>query len=467
MEYLLNLKKAVKTLRKNREKSILVCTHIDTDGINSRIILEKVLERLNINAEFLFLRQIDYESIDTIPFDHDLIIFADLGSGQIDLIKEKLAEFKKNPLIIILDHHLVSDEKIPENIINVNPHSSGIDGGKEICGAGVSYLFAKVCDPRFTDLAKYAVLGAIGDVQSLEGNLIGLNRDVILKDAVDSGDISVSPDLQFYGKHTRPLFTSIKYFTDVRTDLTDNDSRIINFINSVNRKHGTNIIPKNYLCELTFDEKKIIGTEFLHKCSRSIPINWRIHLPKVIFGESYELKSEEFKTNLKNLEEFSTCINGCSRYDEYMVPLEVLKGDRGKNYDKMLKMLKKHKRNLASSMDFLKNEVEIVQKDKFQYFEVDKNAIKGNIVGIIAGMSYSIEKVDWKKPIFAVSETEKGYKVSARCPKLLSFAEDINLAAAISYASKKVGGSGGGHKFACGAHIPDTRDFVKYLEEKL
>ncbi|MBB6401537.1 RecJ-like exonuclease [Methanococcus maripaludis] len=467
MEYLINLKKAVKILRKNRDKKILVCTHIDTDGINSRIILENVLERLNIEAEFLFLRQIDYGTIDTIPFDNDLIIFADLGSGQIDLINEKLKETSKKPKIIILDHHIVSNEKIPENIVNVNPHNDGIDGGKEICGAGVCYLFAKICDPRFTDLAKYAVLGAVGDVQSLEGNLIGLNRDVILRDAVKSGDISVSPDLQFYGKHTRPLFTSIKYFTDVRTDLTDNDSRIINFINNVNRKHGTDIIPKDYLCDLTFDQKKIMGGEFLHKCSRYIPPAWRIHLPKVIFGESYELKNEEFKSNLKNLEEFSTCINGCSRYDEYDVPLEVLKGDRDKNYSKMLKMLKKHKRNLAGSMNFLRNDVEIVQKENFQYFKVDKNAIKGNIVGIVAGMSYSLEKVDWKKPIFAVSEMDDGYKVSARCPKLLSFAEDINLASAINYASKKVGGSGGGHKFACGAYIPEIGDFVKYLEEKL
>ncbi|WP_018154241.1 single-stranded-DNA-specific exonuclease RecJ [Methanothermococcus thermolithotrophicus] len=471
MEYILNLKKAVKVLRKNRDKNILICTHIDTDGINSRIILEKLMERLNIDAEFMFLRQIDFKTIDTIPFDYDVIIFADLGSGQLELIKEKMNEYglldRKDKYIIILDHHLIDDTKLPENIINVNPWNNNIDGGKEICGAGVCYLFAKICDPRYTDLAKYAILGAVGDIQNLEGKLVGLNREVILKDAIEAGDIVNFPDLQFYGKHTKPLFTSIKYFTDVRTDLMNNDSRIIDFINKINRKYDTNILPKNYLCELTLDEKRMIGTEFLSKCNRHVPPKWIVYLPKVIFGESYELRSEEIKSPLRNLEEFSTCINSCSRYGEYETPLQVLKGDRDKYYDKMKKMLRSHKRNISESLDYIKNEVEIIQRDKFQYFEVENNKIGGNIVGIIAGMSYSIEEVDWKKPIFAISEIDEGYKVSARCPKLISFAEDINLAEAIKYASKKVGGSGGGHKFACGSYIPKKGDFIKYLEDIL
>ena len=471
MEYISNLKRAVKTLRKNRKNNILIYTHIDTDGITSRVILEELLHRLNIEAEFRFLKQLGVDSIEDIPFkDYDLIIFADLGSGQINLIKEKMEEYnlldRKDKNIIILDHHIPANTNIPENIINVNPWNNSIDGGKEICGAGVSYLFAKMCNPRNIDLAKYAVLGAVGDIQNLEGKFTGFNR-IILNDAVEAGDIVAFPDLQFYGKHTKPIFASIKYFTDVRTDLMNNDSRIINFINNINRKYNLDIIPKESLCDLSFDEKRILGSEFLNKCNRYVPSNWARFLPKVIFGESYEFKKEEIKTPFRNLEEFSTCINACSRYEDYETPLKVLKGDREKYYDKMKSRLNAHKRNLSKSLQYIKDNVEIIQKDKFQYFEVENGTIEGSIIGIVAGMSYSIEEVDWKKPIFAIGEMDNGYKVSARCPKLLSFAEDINLADAISYASKKVGGSGGGHKFACGAYIPEKKDFIRHLENKL
>ncbi len=468
-EIIPNLKRAVKTLRKNRNNNILVYTHIDTDGLTSRVILENLMNRLNIGVEFRFLKQLGSNNIDDIPFnDYDLIIFADLGSGQLNLIKDKIKQdypnYNKN--IIILDHHIPSKTKVPEYIINVNPWEGNIDGGKEVCGSGVSYFFAKMCNPRYTDLAKYAVLGAVGDVQNLEGKLNGLNK-IIVEDAVNCGDIIHFPDLQFYGKHTKPLFASIKYFTDVRTDLMNNDSRIINFINSINRKYDLEIIPKDNLCNLTLKEKKILGNEFLTKCNKYVPPEWAIYLPMVIYGESYEFANEEIMTPFRNLEEFSTCINACSRYGDYETPLKVLMGDREKYYDKMKYRLNTHKRNLSKSLQYIKENVEIVQKENFQYFKIDNNVIDGSIVGIVAGMSYSIEEVNWKKPIVAICETENGYKVSARCPKLLTFAENINLAEAIRYASFKVGGSGGGHKFACGAYIPELGNFIEYMDSKL
>ncbi|MBP2172358.1 single-stranded-DNA-specific exonuclease RecJ [Methanococcus voltae] len=468
MEYLSNMQKAIDEILRHKNDNIIVYTHIDTDGLNSRVVLEETLSRQGIFPEYRFLRQIDYGTIGDIPFgDYDLVIFADLGSGQIDMIDAQIKSMNiKPPKIVIFDHHMCQFKKMPEYITNVNPSQDGLNGSIELCGAGVCYLFARKLNDNNKDLSKYALLGAIGDVQNLNGKLEGLNRKIILKDALDLNLVSNSPDLQFYGKHTRPLFTSIKYFTDVRTDLTDNDSRIINFINHVNKKYDSEITNTNYMYKLTESQKRAVGSEFFKKCVRYVPKEWIQYLPKVIFGESYELLNHEPGTSFRSLEEYSTCINACSRYNEYEVPLEILKGNM--NYEsKMNKMLKKHKRNLAKSMDTIKNDIEVVQKDKFQYFEVSNNEIKGNIVGIIAGMSYSIEKVDWKKPIFAISELDEGYKISARCPKLLSFAEDINLAKAINYASEKVGGTGGGHKFACGAYIPDKKDFVKYLVEKV
>jgi len=465
------LRRAIDTLMKNRDGNILVCTHVDTDGITSRVILEELFNRLKIEGEFRFLKQLNMETVEGIPFkDYNLVIFADLGSGQINLIKEKMLEYNlwdsKNHSVIVLDHHIPVQCKIPNNVIHVNPWNDNLDGGREICGAGVAYKFAKLCNPQYTDLAKYAILGAVGDIQNLGGSFVGMNRE-ILEDAKSRGDILEFPDLQFYGKHTRPMFVSMRYFTDVRTDLMNNDSRILNFIKMVNRKYCLEIDPREPMCNLSFEEKRAIGSEFLSRCNRYVPLSWIKYLPKVIFGMSYELRGEMVMTPLRNLEEFSTCINACSRYGDYETPLEVLRGDRGRYYHRMLYMLNRHKRNLFKALKYIRDNVEIVQREKFQYFEIERGKIEEGIVGIVAGMSYSIEDIDWKKPVFAIKEREDGYKVSARCPKLLTFAQDINLADVVSYASKKVGGIGGGHRFACGAYIPCKEDFIRYVEDRL
>ncbi|HIP16467.1 MAG TPA: DHH family phosphoesterase [Methanothermococcus okinawensis] len=465
------LRKAVEVLMKNKDGNILVYTHVDTDGITARVILEELFSRLNIEGEFRFLKQLNMVTVESIPFkEYNLIIFADLGSGQINLINEKIKEYNlwnsRDHSIIILDHHIPAYSKIPDNIIHVNPWNNNLDGGREICGAGVAYKFAKLCNPNYTDLAKYAILGAVGDIQNLGGSFVGMNRE-ILEDAKARGDILEFPDLQFYGKHTRPMFVSIKYFTDVRTDLMNNDSKILNFVKTINRRYNLEIDPREPICNLSFEEKRVIGSEFLSRCNKYVPLSWIKYLPKVIFGMSYEFRGETVMTPLRNLEEFSTCINACSRYEDYVTPLEVLKGDRGKYYSRMLYMLNRHKKNLYKALKYIKDNVEIVQRERFQYFEIEKNKVDEGIVGIVTGMSYSIEDVDWKKPIFAIKEKDNGYKVSGRCPKLLTFAADINLADAISYASMKVGGTGGGHRFACGAYIPHKKDFIKYIENRL
>jgi len=118
------LRRATETLMKNRDGNILVCTHIDTDGITSRVILEELFNRLDIEGEFRFLKQLNRETVESIPFkDYNLIIFADLGSGQINIIKEKLRECNiwdsRDHSVIILDHHIPATCRIPDNIIHV------------------------------------------------------------------------------------------------------------------------------------------------------------------------------------------------------------------------------------------------------------------------------------------------------------------------------------------------------------
>ncbi|ENN95632.1 phosphoesterase RecJ domain-containing protein [Methanocaldococcus villosus KIN24-T80] len=452
------LNKAKEIFLKNKNNKVLIATHIDTDGLTSMVILKKIVERLEVDADFIFLKQINEETIDDIDFDYDLIILADFGSGQLSIIKEKIEEVRYNKKIIILDHHQIEKERV-ENIILVNP----LTENKETCGAGVCYLFAKAINSNWIDLAKYAVIGAVGDVQNIEGKLKSLNRE-ILCDAIFAGDVVIKNDLQLYGRQTRPLFVSLRYWADVRTDLLDNDLNIIKYINYINKKYGIDIDPTKSLAKLPYSYKKIIGNELLIKSLQYVPPHWAKYVPKVIFGEVYELSYEDEGSYLKDLEELSTCINSCSRYGDYETAINILLGNK-KYYNKMIKNLERHRKNLREALNHIKTEVEIKKEKNFQYFETDK--IKPNIIGIVAGMSYTIDEIDWQKPIFAIAEDENSYKVSARCPKLLCFAENIDLGKAIKIASEKANGSGGGHKFASGAYIKNKEEFIKCLSEAL
>ncbi|WP_456472535.1 single-stranded-DNA-specific exonuclease RecJ [Methanocaldococcus sp.] len=450
------IERAKKIVLKNLNKKFLFITHVDTDGITSRVILQKLAERLEIEAEFLFLKQLTYETVQDIPFnDYDIIIFADLGSGQLSLLKDI------NKRIIILDHHQPEHVKL-NNVIHINPHLFNKDS-LDICGAGVSYLFAKSFGNNI-DLAKYAILGAVGDIQNIEGKLIGINRK-ILSDAIMAGDIRVKRDLQLYGRYTRPIYVSLRYWSDVRTDLLNNDSNIVRYLKYIEEKHNIDLNPAKKLSEFNSKEKKILGNELLIKCLNYVPKRWIRFVPKVIFGEVYELNNED-KDYLIDLSEFSTCINACSRYGDYETALKVLMGDRDKYYRRMMSNLREHRGNLSRAIKYVKNNVEIVENEKFQYFITDK--IESNIIGIVASMCYSLEEVNWLKPILAFSELDEGYKISARCPKLMCFADNVNLGRAIKIASSKVNGSGGGHSFASGAYIPENKeDFIRYFAKYL
>ena len=90
--------------------------------------------------------------------------------------------------MFILDHH--EPEKLDvdaKNIVFVNPHKFGIDGGKEISGAGVVFMFVNALDESMKQFAHIGIIGAIGDMQ--EHNGFGHLNNEILQTAISQGKI--------------------------------------------------------------------------------------------------------------------------------------------------------------------------------------------------------------------------------------------------------------------------------------
>ena len=192
----------------DKKEVIRVISHLDADGISACAIMIKLLNVENRKYSVSVVQQLNKAVLSQLALEpYNCFIFTDIGSGAVRDIKEILKDKK----VFILDHHSISDEEFG-SILFVNPHHCGIDGGKEISGAGVVFKFACAVDKSMEELAHVAIIGAIGDLQEQNG-FLRLN-DEILRIAIEKNKIQVKKGLRIFGTQTKPLHKALEYCTD-------------------------------------------------------------------------------------------------------------------------------------------------------------------------------------------------------------------------------------------------------------
>jgi len=430
------IEKIVDRIKEEKGK-IIVYSHIDADGLCSAGIFSTVLERAGIEHEMRFLKQID-----GTPKGGDLTIFLDFGSGQLEMLKE-LGD------VIVIDHHQ------PQNalwggLIHLNSYDLGIDGSNGISGAGMSYLVGQgFGDNR--DLAYLAVIGAVGDIQDFWGKMEEKNVE-FLEQAVENGQIKVEDDVALYGRHSRPIFKSLQYFTDPYVPgVSNSESGSHAFLKGLGIKMKSGFKFRT-MAELSFEERQRLGNELIKRALRAAPPKLKKYVPKLIVGETYELLNEEPRTELRDVDEFSTVLNACGKNGNPELGFEIAKGNREKE-DEMNKFVKKHRQNLARGME--KIEKDIFQENGYQYFDA-RDKVSETLVGTVAGMLLGSEYTDPYKPILGISKSDEILKISGRCSRLLVL-DGENLGLKLRKASEAVGGFGGGHAPAGGAFVPEEK----------
>ncbi len=506
-------------------KDIKVYSHIDCDGICSGAILSTILDRLGKVHEIEF---VNLDVLDDIELNHELTIFSDLGSGQrIDTNAEKnnsILILDHHPPLRNLDYKNTKDF----TYLEINPIHHGIDGSFYVCGGGLCYFLAK--EFGYTDLSWIGVLSAIGDMQNTRtGHFEGLN-EIIQDDAINEGYLELKKnDLNIYGRNTRALFIALSYFSDVKLPITNNqneskalldelgiDSTIkrvtpdekdvlekIGILCDENKDYTltrqdrailkrelegirnmqtlppylskdeyliltqmNSRIRRKTLSDLTNEEKGKLYIALNKMIANTVPGKYTKHIPKILLGDAYTFLLEDPGSFLRDGSEFSTAMNACGRNHEEKIAMEVLKGNRDWALIELEEVSKKHRYNLATSMNKLADSNKIIECENLQYF--DGNGIKPEIVGTITGMILGY--CNWRKPIlgFTEIEDETGYKVSLRCSRFLSY-DGIHFGNIIRNVAQSVGGSGGGHSMACGAYIPISKksEFLTKFNEKL
>jgi RecJ-like exonuclease len=439
---------------------IYVFSHYDADGIAAAGIVGKALFRLDARFRVRTTQWIDDKLVAEILSEKpQLLIFTDLGSGYVDLLNERLSDFK----IVVLDHHQLESEQAA-NFVHVNPHLFGIDGARDVSGSGVAYFVAKALDKANVDLAPVALVGALGDLQDKHDQrmLGGLNLKIV-DDAKNAGLLTVEKDLIFFGRETRPIHRTLASTTSpFIPGISGEEDKSLAFLASVDikPKHGEKW---RALRDLSDDEKKRLCSA-LADYLLSKGLHYEV---SNLVGYVYILNREEPWTPLRDAREFGVLLNATGRMERSSIGIAVCMGDRGSALEEADKVLSEYRRTINKYLGWVMEKAERMKELEYIYVVDGEDFINDKIVGAISSiLSSSLPNPE--KPLIAYANVgEEGLaKISARTIDVITN-KGVNLGEIMQVAAEKCSGKGGGHNIAAGAQVPleKINDFIDVVND--
>ena len=430
----------------DKKEVIRVVSHLDADGICAASILIHALHKENRTYNLSILPQLKEENIRSFSKEnHNVYVFTDLGSGQLDALQKYLA----CKTIFILDHHQLQNNIKASHIHQLNPCLFGIDGSSQISGAGVVYLFSKALT-QSTDMSHIAIIGAIGDAQEDQG-FAPLNTE-ILQDAIACGSIEVTRGLKFFGLQTRPLHKLLQYSTEtVIPEVTGSESNALHFLQQLGiNPHKGSAWKK--LNDLTMEEKKKLIAAIVLK---------RAELPRPddVLSNVYLLRNEEEQSPLREAKEFSTLLNSCGRLNKASLGIGACLNDPVLKV-KAIQTLQEYKRAIMLAMQWYHenkhNASFVLHKEQYMIINAEQH-IPANMIGTLT--SILTMGNEFKKGFYVLSMAHNEDLTTKVSLRVAGRGEDVDLKSIITRILEKLGeGEGGGHVYAAGAVIPTEKE---------
>ncbi len=456
---------AAKVIREYADKGefIRVVSHLDADGLSAASIMGRSLTQLGASFRIRIWKQLDEELLKELTSEGESpIVFTDLGSGSLDIVKAALSENE----VLIIDHHQPMDASFPK-LCHVNPHLYGFDGSREISSAGVAYLVSKALDGSNIDLAPLGVVGALGDSQDRAEKraVTGLN-ETIVKDAVDSGRMQVEEDLIFYGRETRPVHKAIAYTTSpFIPGLSGEEDRCLGFL--VNLGIGLKANDRwRAIGDLSAEEKQKIFSEIAkHLSTHGFPNDVALSL----IGTVYILTGEDRWTPLRDAREYASLLNACGRMSKNGLGVALGLGSRGATLDEAQTLFDAYKRTLSERLDWVTRTPRSVQRLRNINVIDGSGVIDELMISTVASILTSNNFFDDAKPVVAITTAENNtVKVSGRMPNG-SKKGKLNLGEIFQEASTRLHGRGGGHDAAAGAQLPKgaESEFIRFVDQQV
>jgi RecJ-like exonuclease len=447
---------------------IKIVSHLDTDGITAAGIISTALYRAGAHFQVSIIRQLEEDIMVTLSEGKDhvkLFIFTDLGSGQLDLVKQYLDT--KTTKVIILDHHPPVGTE--DGIFQLNPHVFEINGSYDISGAGVSYFVAKAMDEENRDLSALAVVGAIGDRQDKgdRGSFTGLNTKIV-EDAENSNTLEVKKDLRLFGRATRPVHIALEYTTDPYIPgITGNRDACFKLLVELQipLKKGDEW---RAIADLTTEERTKLVSALI---TRSLQRGASSEEAQSIIGNVYTMLKEKEGSILRDAREFASCLNACGRMGRAGVGVALCMGDRGRAYKDAEEVLSNYRTRLSDYLTLISENTErITDLKNVQIFD-GKELVDDRIIGTVVGLARSGNMLSSDKIVLgiALQEGEGFIKISGRSTEKL-VSKGISIGKALSDAAETIEGvEAGGHDIAAGARVPleKEQEYIKVVCENI
>ncbi len=460
--------------RIERSKRPLSVSHIDTDGITSLAIIIKLLERCGMKPVWKTIPKLATETLVEViqsvrDIRPDLLIFTDLGTGQMQMIIDQIVSMENLDSIIVIDHHLLQErdsDSLPQSVIEMNPCLYGMSGSRDVSSAGIAFLLAYLQSRDNIDLSELAIVGASGDLQDYYGSgFTGLNASIV-RTAVENGLVRIDRDLTFFGINTRPLPFLLEYATEpYLPGLTGNREACFQFFDERGIQMKDEHDKWRTWSDLNESEKRLAVQGLIQHVLQFYDD------PRVaggIIGDVYTLIQRPPKTELRSAKEFSTLLNACGRNRKASVGVEICLGSE-KAFRHGKTLLQTHRANLAQALRRIETDG---YRQMSGMYVVNDPLTSDTIIGIVIGMAQGSRLIPTDRPVIGVSTntTDGGLrvKISGRANKSL-VERGVNLKETFVTSSQILNrrhgenlAEGGGHPMAAGAFVRN-----EYLEEFL
>ena len=441
----------------DKKEVIRVISHLDADGISACAIMIKLLNVENRKYSVSVVQQLNKAVLSQLALEpYNCFIFTDIGSGAVRDIKEILKDKK----VFILDHHSISDEEFG-SILFVNPHHCGIDGGKEISGAGVVFKFACAVDKSMEELAHVAIIGAIGDLQEQNG-FLRLN-DEILRIAIEKNKIQVKKGLRIFGTQTKPLHKALEYCTDPYIPgVSGSESGAIQFLYQIGVEPKNNNGWKKIVNLDEHDMKKLVTGIIMKRLNEANPDD--------VLGNVYILPHEEEESPTRDAKEFATLLNACGRLGKASLGIGACLGDK-KIKQQAIRSLSDYKKEIVNALNWYdenKFSDDVFWGNGFVIINAKSN-VMSTMIGTLASILSKSNAMTNNIFILSMAQAiDASTKISLRTTNNVN--GTIDLKKIIEEIIDDIGNAeSGGHQNAAGAVIPTEKEstFIEAAKEVL
>jgi len=185
-----------------------------------------------------------------------------------------------------------------------------------------------------------------------------------------------------------------------------------------------------------------------------------------LIGTVYTLTNEPAGGPTRDAREFSSMLNACGRMDRQGLAVAVCLGERVTIVDEIQEVVARYRKTLADYMDWLTQTASAVMELHAVCVVRGEDKIDESMTGALSSILSSAGHLKPNKAtIVAARSRDGGVKISARAPDaLLKKGADVGLA--LQKAATALGGFGGGHNVAAGAHIPqgNAEEFYRMID---